>query len=483
MLIFAILVAALVGCSQLPSVFGANDIKIQIDGQDLIPSGTDPDQYYVPSLTTLRPVSVVVYATSAYRVVLNGQAVRTGQAFPVSLSQLAPGNLMTFQIIRSDGFSQKIEVQTLPDDFPQYTVIANDPTPGKMLLSDLSFASDQQTIPHYLMILDTLGNPVYYKKTVRRSVDFMRFQTTDGKIRYSYLEEDGSQLPTTISGTNYVMDENFNIIDKVRILPYGNHGDYPADGHDFLVLADGHYLVVGYVAQQVGNVPSKLTNGKNTSNVVDTIIQEQMNGKVIFEWNSTDHTDLYQDSVDFNDFTNTTNQQADYAHLNSITIDPKDGNFIVSFRNLDEVMKISRTTGTILWKMGGLGDQFGLTAQQKFSRQHYVRLLPDGTLTIFDNGVANQQTRLLDIGYNEQTKQITSYQAYAPIHKYSFIMGSVQHLSNGRLFVGWGQREPNDADITEVDPTTNQLSFQLFFGIAPGGGSYYSYRALKYENF
>lgn len=477
-MIFAILVAALVGCSQPPSVFGANDIKIQIDGQDLIPSGTDPDQYYVPSLTTLRPVSVVVYATSAYRVVLNGQAVRTGQAFAVSLSQLAPGNLITFQITRNDGFSQKIEVQTLPDDFPQYTVIANDPTPGKILLSANTLSSTLEPNP-YILILDENGNPVYYKHTQGESANFLRFVTADGKIRYSYIEADGPQIASSLWGTDYVMDEGFNIIDKVRILPYGNHGDYPADLHDFIVLGDKHYVVLGYLPQEVSNVPTNLTGGKSTSNVLDTVIQEQLNGQVIFEWHSTDHPDLYLDSVEPNDFANSNSKIADYAHLNSITIDPKDGNFIASFRNLDEVIKISRTTGTILWKMGGLGDQFGLTAQQKFSRQHYVRLLPDGTMTIFDNGVANEQTRLLDIGYNEQTKQITSYQAYAPTQRYSFIMGSVQHLSNGRLFVGWGKRGDNEADVTEIDPITNQMSFQLFFT----GTRYYSYRALKYEGF
>ena len=41
-----------------------------------------------------------------------------------------------------------------------------------------------------------------------------------------------------------------------------------------------------------------------------------------------------------------------------------------SFRNIDSILKIERGTGKILWILGGKGDHFGLTEEQKFSRQH-----------------------------------------------------------------------------------------------------------------
>lgn len=60
---------------------------------------------------------------------------------------------------------------------------------------------------------------------------------------------------------------------------------------------------------------------------------------------------------------------------------------IASFRNLDEVLKIDRQTGEILWTLGGLGDDFGLTEEQLFSRQHYAKLTDTGTLLLFDNAM------------------------------------------------------------------------------------------------
>lgn len=83
-----------------------------------------------------------------------------------------------------------------------------------------------------------------------------------------------------------------------------------------------------------------------------------------------------------------------------------DGNLICSFRNLDAVIKLDRKTGEILWTLGGLGDEFNLTDNQNFSRQRNARITEDGYITLYDNGVKNQATRVVKIKLDEENKKL-----------------------------------------------------------------------------
>ena len=78
----------------------------------------------------------------------------------------------------------------------------------------------------------------------------------------------------------------------------------------------------------------------------------------------------------------------DIVHWNSI--EPAGNSVIASFRHLDAVYKIDKSTGTIVWKLGGTKTPKSLTVKgdprgYTFGAQHDARLLPDGTLTVFDN--------------------------------------------------------------------------------------------------
>src|SRR6185436_20143917 len=89
-----------------------------------------------------------------------------------------------------------------------------------------------------------------------------------------------------------------------------------------------------------------------------------INGVVIWQWDGTDYPEFYSTSVETNDFTNLSKTQ-DYMHMNSMTIDPRDNNLICSFRNLNQVVKLNRITGNVMWKLGGKNSDFPLTASQK----------------------------------------------------------------------------------------------------------------------
>lgn len=143
---------------------------------------------------------------------------------------------------------------------------------------------------------------------------------------------------------------------------------------------------MSYIPVYVNNIPSDLTERDGfPGRVVANVIQEVKDGKVIFEWDSTDYVELYEMSVEGNNFDLEDTMWCDYVHINSMDICGNDGNIIVSMRHNDAVMEINRKTGEIEWILGGIHDMFGLTEEQKMCRQHFARFTEEGTITVFDN--------------------------------------------------------------------------------------------------
>src|SRR5262249_25889408 len=148
-------------------------------------------------------------------------------------------------------------------------------------------------------------------------------------------------------------------------------------------------------------------------------------------------------------------QLADYTHLNSIDIDPSDGNLLLSLRHANTVLEIDRHTGATLWKLGGLSDEFGLAADQLFSHQHYVRKQSDGSLLLFDNASGAHQTRVLEIAIDEVAHALPSFRVVyeKPADQpQSTYMGSAVQLASGRYLIGWGGYAPTAGAtaVTEV---------------------------------
>jgi hypothetical protein len=170
----------------------------------------------------------------------------------------------------------------------------------------------------------------------------------------------------------------------------------------------------------------------------------------------------------------------DYLHMNSIDVDPSDGNFIVSFRHTSSIVKIDRHTAAILWTLGGTEDQYGLTSGQVFSFQHHARMQPDGSMTVFDDGNNNlpqMQTRVLSFVLDQVNHKVTSFDvlyAKPASQPPSGLMGSAVPLSGGRLFVGWGGWYSADLAPAATEIVGGAPVWSLEF-TTPG---VFSYRAL-----
>ena len=191
---------------------------------------------------------------------------------------------------------------------------------------------------------------------------------------------------------------------------------------------------------------------------------------MVFQWRSWDHfqiTDIVSHSL--------TVSVIDYVHANSIDVDPA-GNLMISCRHMNEVTKISRSTGEILWRMGGRNNQFTFINEPlAFSHQHDARRLPNGNITLFDNGNFRPPlfSRAIEYAVDEVQKTATLvWQHRLSPDVFGFATGSVQRFSNGNTLIGWGATNPTLTEVTQSGTIVSELTFDP--GIA-------TYRALRYE--
>ncbi len=353
---------------------------------------------------------------------------------------------------------------TLPSDFPAITVTtaASNTAPGLVFAAPFSVAGGTSS---YLLILDNSGQPVYYQRlpTGDEGIDFKMLP--DGTLSYF----DNSHADWVI------MDSSYHEIGTVK--PGNDVG--PADAHELqLVTQNGHYLIM---ADQFETVDmSKVVQGGNPQAVVEgQVIQEvDMTGTVYFNWPILQHVPITDSNQSL------TTPTIDYSHCNAIDID-SDGNLLLSCRHLSAIIKINRSTGDIMWHLGGVDNNFsfargsGVSAAEplNFYYQHDIRRIPNGDITLFDNHDNNspQVSRALEYTLDEQPQQMGATLVRAQHHSpdtYSMAMGDAQLLPNGNWMVGWGDNPA--LALTEYHPDGSE-AFEIVFNSA-----LVSYRAFRF---
>jgi len=162
---------------------------------------------------------------------------------------------------------------------------------------------------------------------------------------------------------------------------------------------------------------------------------------------------------------------SDWTHSNSLFYNKADGNFIMSVRAQDWVMKINYSygvgDGTILWRMGLDGDfTFNNIANDPypwFSHQHDAGVENNGVMTLFDDGNTRIKTyggnsRGMALDFDETTMQVTP--AFVQdIGYFASALGSAQLLDNGDYFyhAGMIQGTANTYSL-EYSPTSGALT-------------------------
>ncbi|MBS2026506.1 MAG: aryl-sulfate sulfotransferase [Deltaproteobacteria bacterium] len=234
--------------------------------------------------------------------------------------------------------------------------------------------------------------------------------------------------------------------------------DGGTDNHEFSYLPDHDVLMIGETGQQLDT--TAYGGQPNTTVVEQTLWRIHPDGGVVFFWNAFDHTDLGNVSPVYG---SVGNNPLDASHINAFS-QAADGNYLVSLREMNQVMKIDASTGAVIWTLGAAGDfTFLSDPLLGFSGQHDVREVAPDDLLFFDDGDAHTPPQSRAVEYKLSFKPdggpdaatlIWSYQpppASSGTPQFAFALGSTQRLPNGDTLVCSGTL----SRVDEVDPMGN----------------------------
>jgi Arylsulfotransferase (ASST) len=245
---------------------------------------------------------------------------------------------------------------------------------------------------------------------------------------------------------------------------------YLADLHEFHITQQGSALLT--VFDPIDCNLSSL-GGPSGGAVTDSSFQEidLKTGLVRREWNSLDHValgDSYSAATSAS-----TIWPFDYFHLNSID-QLADGRTLISARNTSALYELSTLSGQVLTRIGGRQSNVKLTAGAATAYQHDASVLPNGTISVFDNGgvpKVHAQSRGLVLAVDPQAKTdkvVAEYRHPTPLSAGS--QGNIQTLENGDVFIGWGA-----APYFSEFSAAGQLLYDAHMH-----GSYQSYRGFRF---
>jgi len=343
---------------------------------------------------------------------------------------------------------------------PTYSATVNNPPAGYYFIS-----AYKSTSLSYPMILDGSGQVVYYKKiTGSNSLDFRLHPTG----HMSYFSSFGVKY--------MVMDSTFNFVDTITAV-----GCF-TDGHELQILPNGNYLLLGYenITQDLSAYNyfnNNGTPGSTSATVKCNIIQElDPNENLLFDWHHKNYFPF--DEID-TFFVNGPNF-VDWSHSNALESD-LDGNILMSSRHFSEISKIDRNTGNVIWHFGGNYNQFTfLTDTVPFYGQHDIRRLPNGHITLYDNGYHNADTRHAARALEYELDEINMTAKLVWSYEYDSLMisnsqGSVQVLPNKNALINYGTVNKDSVCFSMVDSLGAEL-----YKIKFTNGSF-SYRAHYYS--
>ena len=440
-------------------------IQLMVGGQVATLNMNGNSYIELETLNCENDLTVSYTGHADYSVTFADVPLTAGEEISYRLPRLDKNDTIPVTVVdNANGESRTFLIVTWPSFIPGYTVVGEAiPYEGDYYLTTITPDGRDNIV----LKVGLNGMLKYYRRWLNTAVaDFKKVNTPEG-VRYLLFTTVNTRYDTkgvSHLGTYRVMDEAYSEI-KQLYMKKSDHipaDNYPIDQHDCLYISDNEYYLISYVDKNVYNIPDDVEHKEYGSLVSAAVIQGIRDGEVFFEWDSTDYPELYELSVEFNDFTNRlSTYAADYMHINSIYLDPTDNNVIISCRNIDTVLKIDIETGEIIWKLSGLGDEFGLTADQKTSRQHYAHYTDNGSITVFDNGNANAQTRVVEYWLDENSRQLKDFKEYKIDGYFSYATGSTQRLDkvNDVFLVGWGFRSVGSDGANNLYPQFSVIDF------------------------
>lgn len=393
-----------------------------------------------PTLSTETKNKITLDVPRDTEVTINGQPYKDG-GIELPIESLNNNNKITIVLkSKKDNANRQIIIPTVPKSFPKLEISGQN-VPN---LKGDYYGNIERPGDSYIYKINPDGQLKYYYHSQVKNGSVANFKKykINGKVYYTFFKPIDNYKSMNeqglVHGEIVVMNDQYQVIkelmlNKTNLVKQGAF----SENHDYIMLAPNHYVLLAEIL-----VPHKDDDG-NVQQLRTPYIQEIKDGKVVFEWIASDYPSLLKSSVE-----SAGKDKNDYMHTNSITIDPKDNNFIISNRNLDSVLKINRKSGKIMWTLGGKNDDFNLSKDQQFARQHYAYLDLKGNILLFNNNNPEKKTNIMQFALDEKNHKVTDFNKYEFGDKFSAFCGDVQQISKDLFFIGWGMS--NDSTVASL---------------------------------
>lgn len=350
-------------------------------------------------------------------------------------------------------------VSLLPGDFPEITVDRpGEPSPGWTLLADYDFVAQPAGIGRFLMAVDDAGVPGWWRRTTDPSFDL---RATGGGGLSWVGSASGGLAGFAVDGSYEVVAERVPVLVEDFVAVSG-------DPHEFAVQDDGTCWLVG-AAFRTEDLSAWGYGSAVT--VLHNVVQHlDPDGGLLSSWSTAGVVDYgalppaVWGTIAAGGF-------FEPAHVNSVEVDPADGDLVISMRLPSRVVKVDAADGTLLWSLGGPASDFAFVDDdrengwQGFSEQHSARMTGPDRLAVFDNGTSALYGRTGPARMAEYALDLDAWTATLvaehalPGGEPTAAGGSVQRLADGGTLVGWGSLQVAEGGkapaFTELDADGN----------------------------
>ena len=279
----------------------------------------------------------------------------------------------------------------LPEGMPEYTVDGNYPStviPGYVF-------QWQATNPGYVSFCDTDGNIVWYEilEMAARQVTFDPATRTIVMLLGFKTSQNDPKFQRWCKKI-VVMDLEGNRSFDAET----SEANIDTPHHEIKRMPDGNIAILHSV---VKNCDLTAMGGEADTPVYgDGITIVTPDFQKVWEWDIFGELDPERD-----DYLDAVLRKNDLVHANSIGWDEK-GNIYFTLNHLNELWKIDRTTGKVIYRVGDYGN-IALAEADHACGLHAAEPLNEDEVLCLDNGSANQKTRAIIYKVNPVAKSAT----------------------------------------------------------------------------
>jgi hypothetical protein len=380
-----------------------------------------------------------------------------------------------------DRETERYSIVSIPPTFPQLDVrvATEEAWDGYLFIGDFPTGSkDGERQGAHLFIVDRAGVPVWLREIAGPGLDFK--VQPNGLLSYMGLGAGDGGF------AGYVLDDQYATVETIESIGGST------DSHELRLLENGNAIVLSTSVRQVDL--DEYSKNPDCCAVIHYTFQElDASRNVEFEWSSeTLFDELFAAMPEARRQSLTS--PFDYSHINSLSIDPSDGNWIIGSRFASQVLKIARNAtrfvgvdyapGETIWKLGGLDSDWTIVGDDRaggwkgFAEQHNAVMPGARRLLVFDNAYWDDIGATGDSRYVEYELDFDAMTA-TKVNEYAIagsgdtpIGGSAERLPDGSTVIGWGALNTTFDGAPSVTEVTSEGDVVLEIALPAGEMTY-----------